>query len=54
MQGFAKQAVSVAGTFARLPQRLDELTTRIEEGRVSVQNPRLERRIAASNARRAA
>ncbi|MET0827888.1 MAG: AarF/UbiB family protein [Microbacterium sp.] len=44
---FAKQAVSVAGTVARLPQRLDDLTTRIEEGRVSVQNPRLERRIGS-------
>jgi predicted unusual protein kinase regulating ubiquinone biosynthesis (AarF/ABC1/UbiB family) len=45
VQGFAKQAVSLAGTVARLPQRLDDLTTRIEEGRLSVQNPRLERRI---------
>ncbi|SFS03800.1 Predicted unusual protein kinase regulating ubiquinone biosynthesis, AarF/ABC1/UbiB family [Microbacterium sp. cf046] len=47
VQGFAKQAVSAAGTFARLPQRLDELTTRIEEGRLSAQNPRLERRIGS-------
>ncbi len=47
VQAFAKQAVSVAGTVARLPQRLDELTTRIEEGRVSTQNPRLERRVAS-------
>jgi predicted unusual protein kinase regulating ubiquinone biosynthesis (AarF/ABC1/UbiB family) len=43
---FAKQALSVAGILARLPGRLDELTTRLEEGNVSVQNPRLERRIA--------
>ena len=47
VQAFATQAVSVAGTAARLPQRLDDLTTRIEEGRVSVQNPRLERRIGS-------
>jgi predicted unusual protein kinase regulating ubiquinone biosynthesis (AarF/ABC1/UbiB family) len=47
VQAFATQAVSVAGTVARLPQRLDDLTTRIEEGRVSVQNPRLERRIGS-------
>ncbi len=47
VQAFAKQAVSVAGTVARLPQRLDDLTTRVEEGRVSVQNPRLERRIGS-------
>ena len=44
---FAKQAVSVAGVVARLPQRLDELATRIDEGRIAVQSPRLERRIAA-------
>ena len=43
---FAKQALSVAGILARLPGRLDDLATRLEEGNVSVQNPRLERRIA--------
>jgi hypothetical protein len=32
---------------ARLPQRLDDLTTRIEQGRVAVQNPRLERRMGS-------
>ena len=47
VQTLAKQAVSVAGTVARLPQRLDDLTTRIEESRVAVQNPRLERRIGS-------
>jgi predicted unusual protein kinase regulating ubiquinone biosynthesis (AarF/ABC1/UbiB family) len=47
VQAFAQQAVAVAGTAARLPQRLDELTSRIEEGRVSVQSPRLERRMAS-------
>ncbi|MET0843026.1 MAG: AarF/UbiB family protein [Mycetocola sp.] len=47
VQAFAKQAASVAGTVARLPQRLDDLTTRIEEGRVAVQNPRLERRLGS-------
>lgn len=47
VQAFAKQAASVAGTVTRLPQRLDDLTTRIEEGRVAVQNPRLERRIGS-------
>ncbi|SDH14069.1 ABC1 kinase family protein [Microbacterium pygmaeum] len=46
VQGFATQAASVASTLARLPQRLDELSDRIESGRVIVQNPRLERRIA--------
>ena len=41
----AKQAVSLAGTLARLPQRLDDLTTRIEEGRITLQTPQLDRRI---------
>jgi predicted unusual protein kinase regulating ubiquinone biosynthesis (AarF/ABC1/UbiB family) len=45
VQEFAKSAFSLAGTTARLPRRLDELTARIEEGRISVQNPRLERRL---------
>jgi predicted unusual protein kinase regulating ubiquinone biosynthesis (AarF/ABC1/UbiB family) len=47
VQEFGKQALTVASTLARLPQRLDTLTTRIEEGNVSVQNPRLERRMRA-------
>ena len=45
VQAAAKQAISVAGIIARLPQRLDNLTTRIEDGTVSVQTPRLERRL---------
>jgi predicted unusual protein kinase regulating ubiquinone biosynthesis (AarF/ABC1/UbiB family) len=45
VKSLAQQALSTAGTFARLPQRLDELTTRIEEGRLSVQTPRLDRRL---------
>jgi len=40
-----KQALSVAGILTRLPQRLDNLTTRIEEGKVAVQAPRVERRL---------
>jgi len=47
VQDLAKQAVTVAGTLARLPQRLDNLTTRIEEGRISLQTPQLDRRIGA-------
>ncbi|MBU4464370.1 MAG: AarF/ABC1/UbiB kinase family protein [Actinobacteria bacterium] len=45
IQGFAKQAVSVAGLAARLPGRLDALATRIEEGRFTAQAPRIERRL---------
>ena len=47
VKAVAQQAMSVAGIIARLPQRLDNLTTRIEEGTVSVQTPRLERRLGS-------
>jgi predicted unusual protein kinase regulating ubiquinone biosynthesis (AarF/ABC1/UbiB family) len=46
-QSFAKEAVSVASLTARLPRRLDELATRVEEGRVVVQTPRLDLRVRA-------
>ena len=42
-----KQLLSAAGILIKLPERVDALVTRTEEGNVSVQNPRLERRIAA-------
>ncbi|MGC5171025.1 ABC1 kinase family protein [Microbacterium sp. DT81.1] len=45
VQGFARQAVSTASVAARLPQRLDELATRIEDGRLVAQVPRIERRL---------
>ena len=45
VQDVAKQALSIAGVIARLPQRLDSLASRIEEGRVTVQTPRLDRRL---------
>jgi predicted unusual protein kinase regulating ubiquinone biosynthesis (AarF/ABC1/UbiB family) len=45
LQDVGKRLVSSAGIIARLPQRLDDLTSRIEEGRVAIQNPRLERRL---------
>jgi predicted unusual protein kinase regulating ubiquinone biosynthesis (AarF/ABC1/UbiB family) len=47
IQDVAKRLFSSAGVVARLPQRLDALTARIDEGKVSVRNPQLERRIAA-------
>ncbi|MDQ1571313.1 MAG: hypothetical protein QOF79_1987 [Actinomycetota bacterium] len=47
VQDVAKQAISVAGVIARLPQRLDHLTTLIEEGKLSVQTPRLDRRLSS-------
>ncbi|WP_137843213.1 AarF/UbiB family protein [Microbacterium sp. 2FI] len=46
VQAFAKQAVSVAGVVARLPQRIDDLATRLEDGRLAVDSPKLDRRIA--------
>jgi predicted unusual protein kinase regulating ubiquinone biosynthesis (AarF/ABC1/UbiB family) len=45
IQSALKQVVSGATLIARLPQRLDKLATRIDEGKISVQTPRLERRI---------
>ncbi len=46
VQGFAQEAVAIAGVVARLPQRLDALVDRIEEGRLAIATPRLERRVA--------
>ncbi len=46
VQAFGQQALSVAGTVARLPQRLDALADRIEEGRLVANSPRLEQRVA--------
>ncbi len=45
LQSTARRAILTAGIIARLPERLDELTTRFEEGTVSVQTPRVERRL---------
>ncbi len=45
VQAFAKEAVSLAGVVARLPRRLDNLASRLEDGRIAVQTPRLERRV---------
>ncbi|QEW04828.1 ABC1 kinase family protein [Microbacterium lushaniae] len=41
------EATDYAGLVARLPRRLDELATRIEDGRLTAQVPRLERRLRA-------
>ncbi|MGV8970498.1 MAG: ABC1 kinase family protein [Microbacteriaceae bacterium] len=47
VQDVGKRLLASATVISRLPQRLDALTTRIEEGNVAVQNPRLERRLSA-------
>jgi predicted unusual protein kinase regulating ubiquinone biosynthesis (AarF/ABC1/UbiB family) len=45
IQDFAKQAVSTVGLLAGLPRRFDELATKIDEGRVTVSTPKLDRRL---------
>ncbi|GAA2975606.1 AarF/ABC1/UbiB kinase family protein [Microbacterium terrae] len=47
VQAFAREAVAVAGITARLPRRLDDLVTRIEDGRVAVETPKLDARMRA-------
>jgi predicted unusual protein kinase regulating ubiquinone biosynthesis (AarF/ABC1/UbiB family) len=42
----AKEAFDAAGVALSLPTRLDQLVTRIEDGSLSVTNPRLERQMA--------
>ncbi|MRG60230.1 AarF/ABC1/UbiB kinase family protein [Agromyces sp. CFH 90414] len=45
VQSFAQQALSIGATVARLPQRLDALADRIEEGRLVANSPRIEQRM---------
>jgi predicted unusual protein kinase regulating ubiquinone biosynthesis (AarF/ABC1/UbiB family) len=47
IQDVAKRALSTASMIARMPGRVDDLLTRIDEGRLSIQAPRLERRITS-------
>ncbi|TCK41195.1 putative unusual protein kinase regulating ubiquinone biosynthesis (AarF/ABC1/UbiB family) [Leucobacter luti] len=42
----AQQAVAIARVSLRLPQRVDRLVTRIEDGSIAVSTPSLDRRIA--------
>ncbi|WP_026552239.1 AarF/UbiB family protein [Arthrobacter sp. H20] len=46
VQDVATQALGAAAVALRLPGRLDGLVTRIEDGSLSVANPRLEQRLA--------
>ncbi|NUU31885.1 AarF/UbiB family protein [Arthrobacter sp. C9C5] len=46
VQDVAQQALDAAGLALGLPKRLDGLVTRIEDGSLSVANPRLERQLA--------
>ncbi|MFD1720693.1 ABC1 kinase family protein [Amnibacterium endophyticum] len=44
-RSFANEAVSTVAVAARLPRRLDGLVTRLEDGEVAVETPRLDRQI---------
>ncbi|WP_028278803.1 AarF/UbiB family protein [Arthrobacter sp. H5] len=46
VQDMAQQALEAAGRALRLPNRLDGLVTQIEDGSLSMANPRLERQVA--------
>lgn len=46
VQALGQQALSYAGTVGRLPQRLDALADRIEEGRLVANSPKIEQRMA--------
>ena len=46
VQDLAQRAVSIAGLALGMPQRVDALATRVEEGRVAVTTPALDRRLA--------
>jgi predicted unusual protein kinase regulating ubiquinone biosynthesis (AarF/ABC1/UbiB family) len=43
---FGKEALAIARVAIGLPRRIDDTLTRLEEGRLSVGDPRLERRVA--------
>jgi len=45
VQSAAKQLLTSAGVMARLPGRIDTVITRIEDGNVTVQTPKLDRRL---------
>lgn len=45
LQSVAKEATDTIGIVARLPRRLDGLVTRLEDGEIEVETPRLEQRL---------
>ncbi len=46
VQDVAKQALSTVGLILGLPRRFDDLAKRIDEGRITVATPRLDRRLS--------
>lgn len=47
VRDLGQRALTLASTLARLPARLDDLTTRLERGQISVQTPAVDRRLRA-------
>nr|MDQ2697703.1 AarF/ABC1/UbiB kinase family protein [Actinomycetota bacterium] len=45
VQAVAQEATSFAGVVARLPRRLDDLVTRVEDGRLTADVPKLDQRL---------
>jgi predicted unusual protein kinase regulating ubiquinone biosynthesis (AarF/ABC1/UbiB family) len=45
VRAFAQEAVSVGGIITRLPRRVDDLVTRIDDGKLAVETPRLDQRL---------
>ncbi|GAA5207053.1 ABC1 kinase family protein [Microbacterium kyungheense] len=45
VQGFAREAVSVAGVVARLPRRLDEMVSQIVDGKLVADVPKLDQKL---------
>lgn len=45
VQALAQEATSFAGVVARLPRRLDDLVTRVEDGRLTADVPKLDQRL---------
>lgn len=46
-QALGKEALAVAGIAVRLPRRVDDVLTRLEDGRLAVDTPKLDQRIRA-------
>ena len=47
LRDLGQRALGLASTLSRLPGRLEELTTRLEQGRVAVRTPETDRRLRA-------
>ena len=50
LRSLGREAVSIASAVARLPQRLDALTTRLDRGELAVRSPEVEQRLRVLDA----